>query len=89
MTALDLLYVSDDEIARMVFGRADAQWNEVVRVLEREGLPPKEPLFRDRRYKPAVLRFFERRNGMAAPDEQRDTAAEPLTMQPRRFGRGR
>jgi len=39
-------------------------WDSAVAVLEREGLPKRDPLFGNRRYWPAVEAFLRRRAGL-------------------------
>jgi hypothetical protein len=58
------LYVSDAELAR-IFGCGEKRARAAIRVLEREGFPPPDPLFGGR-YLPAVRAFLDRRYGLAA-----------------------
>lgn len=41
-------------------------WDGVAAVLERDGLPKRDPLFGYRRYWPAVREWLRRRNGLAS-----------------------
>jgi hypothetical protein len=63
------LYVRDDVLAELVFGpQAVRLWRpELIRRLEREGLPPQRQLFGTMRYLPAVCQFFAKREGLRSP----------------------
>jgi hypothetical protein len=58
------LYQSDEEIARLILGSQAGLWPRIVRQLEREGLPAPRELLGRLRYVPAVLHFFDRREGL-------------------------
>jgi hypothetical protein len=59
------LYAPDDVIAELVLGDRAKLWtSELVRQLEREGMPPTRRLFGSGRYVPAVFQFFGRREGL-------------------------
>jgi hypothetical protein len=58
------LYQSDDDLAQLVLGPEARLWPRIVRQLEREGLPEPRALLGRLRYVPAVLRFFDRREGL-------------------------
>lgn len=65
------LYPSEDRIVAELYGADGAQtmmrdWDGVAQVLERDGLPPRDPLFGNRRYWPAVEAWLRRRNGLAS-----------------------
>jgi hypothetical protein len=62
------LYQSDEDLAQLVLGSEARLWPQVVRQLEREGLPKPRALFGRRRYLPAVLRYFDRREGLLPAD---------------------
>ena len=77
------LYPSERRIVTELYGTDAAadmlrDWDGVATVLERDGLPPRDPLFGNRRYWPAVVAWLRRRNGLAsaaggfAPDGQED-----------------
>lgn len=57
------LFLTDPEIAKLL-GMAPAQWQATAIVLERSGLPRKDPQFGDRRYWPAVRAYLDRRAGL-------------------------
>lgn len=58
------LYLTEAEIARRL-GISEDRWRETRRVLEREGLPSRDPLFSNKRFWPAVQTFLMRRYGMS------------------------
>lgn len=60
------LYKTEAEIAGIV-GVDIAIWRANAAVLERSGLPLRDPLFARRRYWPAVKAFLDRRAGLDAP----------------------
>lgn len=64
------LYPSEERIVREVFGDAASDmmksWRETATVLERNGLPKKDPLFGGRRYWPAVERWLKAYNGLSS-----------------------
>lgn len=74
------LYPSEERIVSEVFGDAAGvmmrSWRETATILERNGLPKKDPLFGNRRYWPAVERWLKAYNGISsesgasAPDEK-------------------
>jgi hypothetical protein len=55
------LFLSDGEIAAMV-GMTVAEWQAASIALK--GLPPRDPVFGNRRYWPAVKAFLDRRAGL-------------------------
>lgn len=67
------LYPSEERIVVELFGptvasRMVKEWGGVAAVLERDGLPPRDPLFGNCRYWPAVEAWLRRRNGLTSPD---------------------
>jgi hypothetical protein len=56
---VDELFLREDEIARRL-GQTPRDWESKAIVLEREGLPPKDPFF-GLRYWPAVRAFLDHR----------------------------
>jgi hypothetical protein len=62
------LYQSDEDLAQLILGSDARLWPQVVRQLEREGLPRPRALFGRRRHLPAVLRYFDRRDGVLPAD---------------------
>jgi hypothetical protein len=58
------LYADEREIADLVFGSRAERWPQVVRELERGGLPKRSELFGGLRYIPKVLQFFDLREGV-------------------------
>ena len=59
------VYLTDGQIAARV-GVTTSEWQAVVKVLTREGLPQPDPLFGNRRYWPAVKAWFDRRAGLGS-----------------------
>ena len=59
--AVDPLYLTEAEIAARV-GMSTDEWTAAAKALK--GLPPADPVFRFRRYWPAVRAFLDRRNGI-------------------------
>jgi len=58
------LYAPDEIVAELVLGERFKLWRpELVRQLEREGLPPARRLM-GMRYLPAVFNFFDKREGV-------------------------
>jgi hypothetical protein len=70
------LYADEREIADLVFGSRAERWPQIVRELERGGLPKRSELFGGLRYVPKVLQFFDVREGVkrtiAGADETED-----------------
>jgi hypothetical protein len=64
------LYPSEERIVREVFGDAASvmmkSWRETAVILERNGLPKRDPLFGSRRYWPAVERWLKSYNGISS-----------------------
>jgi hypothetical protein len=58
------LYATDDEIAELVLGSKAYRWPNIVRQLERDGLPARNHLIAGLRYFPAVIAFFDVREGV-------------------------
>ena len=67
------LYASDDEIGEMVFGPNAERWPDVVRSLERNGLPRQSQLFGGLRYIPKVVQFFDVREGVVLTSQHGET----------------
>ena len=59
MARTDALYLTESETAKRL-GKSLSEWRGIAIVLERDGLPPVDPLF-GARYWPAVRAFFDRR----------------------------
>jgi hypothetical protein len=57
------LYISESECARRI-GIGARKWRDIVPVLEKSGLPRRDPLFCHRRYWPKVRRFLDEWNGI-------------------------
>lgn len=47
-------------------GKMAAAWDGVAAILERDGLPRRDPLFGNRRYWPAVVAYLQRRNRLSS-----------------------
>ena len=74
MPAIERLFLTDAEIAvRLGLGKDEVKCR--LSELERKGFPPRDPLFNQRRYWPAVREFLDRRAGLR-PDT--DRGALPL-----------
>ena len=65
---IDPIFLPDVEIAKIV-GLSAAEWKAAALVLERSGLPRRDPLFKNQRCWPRVRDFLYRRAGGALPDE--------------------
>ena len=62
------LYVRDEMLAEIVLGSQARLWRpELIRRLEREGMPPPRQLLGSMRYLPAVFAFFAKREGLRSP----------------------
>ena len=76
------LYKSEAEIAKLV-GLPVVLWKDTATVLERDGLPQKDPVFDNRRYWPAVQAWLDHRAGLRqdapplAPDGEENFDYEP------------
>lgn len=70
------LYLYEKDVAARV-GVSEREWRRLVPILEREGLPRKDPLI-GRRYWPAVRAWLDRRHNLganispSAQDEEED-----------------
>src|SRR5665213_496837 len=63
------LYVRDELLAELVLGSQARLWRpELIRRLEREGMPPPRQLLGSMRYLPAVCAFFAKREGLRSPE---------------------
>jgi hypothetical protein len=63
------LYGGEELLAEIVLGEEAHHWREVRRVFERQGMKPPRAAVRGLYYIPAVLSFLNRREGLAAFDE--------------------
>lgn len=64
------LYVPEPLVAELVLGTQARLWRpDLVRQLERDGLPRKRQLFGTMRYLPGVFDFFAKREGLRSPSE--------------------
>jgi hypothetical protein len=73
-------YAEDADIAELVLGSKAELWPNIVRQLERDGLPPKSHLIAGLRYFPAVIDFFDIREGVrtSAPVEDGPENWDPV-----------
>lgn len=63
------LFLTEAEIARRT-GVSARQWRAAAHVLEKQGLPKRDPLFAKRRHWPAVQDFLAKRvNNLVLPIE--------------------
>jgi hypothetical protein len=60
------LYLNDDEIAARV-GVGKDKWRDIAKALEPKGLPPRDPVFCNRRHWQMVKEFLDRRAGVGKP----------------------
>jgi hypothetical protein len=74
-TRSDCLFLAEGEIAARV-GMTSLEWQAAAVVLERSGLPGRDPLFGNRRYWPAVKAYLERRAGLGHSVAQVPDGAE-------------
>lgn len=70
------LFVSEDEIARRL-DQTRCQWAATAEVLERHGLPQRDPLIGGR-YWPAIVAFFNRRYGVSNVEVSQPDGGENL-----------
>ena len=59
-------YVDDDLRARIVLGEHAKRWSDIRPMLEREGLPKAKRSIAGLYYLPALLQFFQKREGISA-----------------------
>lgn len=78
----DALYLTEAEIAARV-GLSLQEWDAVASKLERVGLPTTDPVFKSRRYWPAVKAYLDRRNGLP---QAANSAAGVVALGPRKQG---
>lgn len=67
MAKVEALYLTEAEVAARV-GIPASDWETTAVSLERAGLPVRDPLFKNRRYWPAVRAFLDKRYNLR-PDE--------------------
>ena len=70
------IFLPDAEIAKRVSMSVE-QWEATAQVLERSGLPMRDPLFNNQRCWPTVQQFLIRRSG-GNPDDARPENLENL-----------
>ncbi|MCW6513144.1 hypothetical protein [Lichenifustis flavocetrariae] len=73
----DPIFLPDAEIAKRV-SMSQAQWEATAVVLERSGLPKRDPLFNNQRCWPSVRAFLFRRSGHADPTAEASSIVENL-----------
>ena len=54
-------------LGTLIEGESVNTQQAVAPILQREGMPPKDPLFKNLRYWPAVRFYLDRRYGLGAP----------------------
>jgi hypothetical protein len=59
-------YIDDDLRAEIVLGEHAKRWSDIRPMLEREGLPKAMRSIAGLYYLPALLQFFEKREGISA-----------------------
>jgi hypothetical protein len=70
------LFVTEAEIARRL-GQTRHEWAAKAKVLERHGLPRRDPLIGGR-YWPAIVAFFNRRYGVSNVEVSQPDGGENL-----------
>jgi hypothetical protein len=70
------LFVTEAEIARRL-GQTRREWTAKAEVLERHGLPRRDPLIGGR-YWPAIVAFFNRRYGVSNVEVSQPDGGENL-----------
>ena len=63
------LYVDDESLAEVILGDESHRWANVRSIFERQGMPTARASVRGLYYFPAVIRFLDRREGIASFDE--------------------
>jgi hypothetical protein len=63
------LYVDDTLLAQIVLGEESRNWLGVRRMFERQGMPSSRATVCGLYYVPAILKFLDRREGLATLDE--------------------
>jgi hypothetical protein len=63
------LYVDDVLLAQIILGEEARSWPSVRRLFERQGMPAARATICGLYYAPAVLKFLDRREGLATFDE--------------------
>lgn len=72
------LYVPEEVLAELVLGGQAGLWRpELVRQLEREGLPPRRQLLGTMRHLPSVFEFFATREGLRSRSAESDATDGP------------
>jgi hypothetical protein len=69
-------YVDDDLRARIVLGEHAKRWSEFRPMLEREGLPKARRSMAGLYYLPALLHFFQKREGVSAAYDYNEDGPE-------------
>lgn len=70
--APDPVFLPDDEIAKLM-RMTGPEWEAAATVLERSGLPRRDPLFKNQRCWPRVRDFLYRRAGGSLSDDTETT----------------
>ncbi|MCW0016258.1 winged helix-turn-helix domain-containing protein [Rhizobium sp. BT-226] len=73
MAKSDVLFVTDAECAARI-GLPTQDFKDALPALERTGFPPKDPLFNNKRYWPAIQAFLDKRSGLASSFQRRNPA---------------
>jgi hypothetical protein len=66
------LYGDDGLVARIVLGEQAQYWPEVRRLFERQGMPAPRTTVCGLYYVPAILKFLDRREGLATGEDYPD-----------------
>ncbi|GAB1716961.1 MAG: hypothetical protein NTAFB05_20030 [Nitrobacter sp.] len=63
------LYADDALLAEIVLGEEAHHWPSICRMFQRQGMPTSRAAVRGLHYVPAILKFLDRREGLAVFDE--------------------
>lgn len=69
----DVLMLTDAECAKRIGVETD-DFKSMLPTLEKSGFPAQDPLFKNKRYWPAIQAFLDRRNGLASSSTRRNPA---------------
>lgn len=82
------LYKTEAEIAE-IMGVCEKTWRANAKILEKRGLPPRDPMFANRRYMPAVRAYFDRLHNIDADSASLQPDGEENWHDYRNNGRAR
>ena len=73
MTRAAALFLTDSQVAERI-GVSTDDFKDMTQTLERSGFPLPDPLFKNKRYWPAVQAFLDKRSGLASSFTRRNPA---------------